>query len=490
MRGHELQPDDGHVHLRVVQQRDHGFAQQLGPRDELARHVHRVAGRAEGRHHAGQPLLRVGGQRGHGQAHLLGPVGHHHARATRLRGDAQAEARAGARLRERLQHVQHLLLVARAQHAVLADHGVEDRVFHGQRARVRGRGARARGHAPDLGQHQRLAQFAAALCEPHQAFAIGQAFEVAGRHANARILHHGQHELGELQVGLVARVDEVAQAQTALAHERGDGRAERAGLRDEGDRPRAGLAVGVLAEGGVDVLERVDEAQAVGAAQQHAGTPRGLGQALLERAAGLAHLAEARAEHHGRRHAARTQGFDAGHDLAGRHGHDGQVHAPLVTIRQARDVGAAGQARDLAVLGVDRQDGAAIALVDQVLERAAVDLGQVGRGADDGDLAWVDHARDGRGAGQKSCHVRCPVRAAGRARRAWPAGIRVAAEQAVPVAAAERAPPGRWRRPLAKGVGGATRSARRLGDVIRMRRCRFVRGPGPARGCRACLPAC
>lgn len=45
---------------------------------------------------------------------------------------------------------------------------------------------------------------AAALGEPHQGDAVGQPFQIARRHLDARVLDDRHHQLGEIEVHLVA----------------------------------------------------------------------------------------------------------------------------------------------------------------------------------------------------------------------------------------------------------------------------------------------
>src|SRR3546814_2319184 len=63
----------------------------------------------------------------------------------------------------------------------------------------------------------------------------------------------------EIDIAFVAGIDEVAEAKTAPAGERGDRRAKGARLGDEADRPCRRLAGAVLGEGGEDLLEAVQE---------------------------------------------------------------------------------------------------------------------------------------------------------------------------------------------------------------------------------------
>ena len=390
MRGHQLQPDDADVHVRIVHQGDHGFAQQLGARDELAGDVDRIAGGAEGRHHGGEPRLCRGAKRRHREADFLGAVRHHDAGATRLRRDAETIAFGDAFTGQRLQHVEHLLFVAGAQHAELADDRVEHRIGHRQRAGVRRGGAHAGGHAADFGEHQRLLQFLAAAGEPDQLLPVFEALEITGRDPHARVLDHGHHQLGKGDVGLVAGVDEIAESQAALTHQRGDSGAEGAGLRDEGDGAGRRRAVRVLAEGRVDILKGVDEAQAVGAAQHHAERLGLFRQRLFHRFAGRAHFAEAGGEDHHRADAALAERFDVLQDVVRRHGDDRQIGG----LGQRFDRRVTGDAGDLRILRVNKENAAVVALADQVLERPAADLGEVGGSANDGDAARIDQPRD------------------------------------------------------------------------------------------------
>ncbi len=293
---------------------------------------------------------------------------------------------------EHVDHVEHVLLVARAQDAVLPGEPVEHAVLARERAGVRGRGARARLAAAHLGDHDRLARVHRARGQREQAGAVLEAFDIAAAHADARVGEHLVHDLHDRGVALVAGVDEIAQAQVAAPRERGDGRAEGARLRDEGHRTGGDVTRTELAEGGDRAVEGVDQAQAVGAAQAHATFARSREQVGFQCAARLAHLAEARAVDDGRGHALATQRADLVDHQPRGHGDDGHVHR----AGDGLDVRIAGQVADAVVLGVDRVDLPRVALVEQELERAAVELLQVAGAAEDGDGGRRDQRADGR----------------------------------------------------------------------------------------------
>ena len=281
MGGHQLQPDDANVHIGVVHQRDNRLAQQLWSRHKLTGDVHRIAGGTECRHHLGQPGLRRCQQFRHGQPHFFGAIGHHHTGPARLGGDAQTASGRHPWLAQRLQHVEHLLFIARTEHTVLAYHRVKHGVFHRHRAGVRGRRPSTGRHASDLGQHQGFAQRLTTLSQAHQRRAIGEPFEIARSDANSRVLDEVGHDLAECEVDFVAGVDEVAQAQAALAHQGGNGGAESPGLADKRDRPRSSRAICVLTECGVHVVKSVDKAETVWPAQHHPCRPRAFSQQRL-----------------------------------------------------------------------------------------------------------------------------------------------------------------------------------------------------------------
>src|SRR5690606_979995 len=133
--------------------------------------------------------------------------------------------------------------------------------------------------------------------EADQFGAVLEALDIAGANPDAAVLQHGAHDLGERDVRLVARVDEVAEAEAAAARERGDRGAESARLGNESDRTRRGRPVSVLAEGRDHPLERIHEAEAIRTADAHAGGA-GIGlQARFQARAFRAHLGEAGAEH-------------------------------------------------------------------------------------------------------------------------------------------------------------------------------------------------
>ena len=155
----------------------------------------------------------------------------------------------------------------------------------------------------------------------------------------------------------------------------------RGGLRDETDRPRRRCAVRILPESRDDALKCVNESQAVRSAQTHPGCARDCGDLRFERAPVLAEFGETGTEDDDR--------FDtAGAKLAQycSHGLCGDRHDRKVDrSRDVCDGGVTNDAADDGILRIHRVELAAIAFVEEMLERPAVDSREIGRRADDGD---------------------------------------------------------------------------------------------------------
>src|SRR5262249_27745662 len=144
--------------------------------------------------------------------------------------------------------------------------GAVDLVGPYQRARVRARRFLADGRAADLEKHDRLAGRQGPSQCGGQLAAVAHAFDVPGDDAGARIVHEVVAEIGEVEIGLVAGADEVADLDAGGAAHGDDRGAQRAALGDEGNRTRLHRLIEGLADGGHDRIPEVHAADRVGAA--------------------------------------------------------------------------------------------------------------------------------------------------------------------------------------------------------------------------------
>ena len=209
---------------------------------------------------------------------------------------------------------------------------------------------------------------------------------------------HGHHlgvvvllEIGEqvvlVQVGLVAQADDGGDPQPGGTAEADDGHAHAAAL---GRQRHRSLDVVGGAERRAQVGGRVVEAVDVGSHDAHVVLAR-LRQKLRLHLL-LAHLGEARRDHHRARNALLPHlGHGGGAELGG-HREDGHVHLAGDVL----DALVALLPEDLVGPGIDRVELAGVAAVDDVLHHRVADLPFPVRGADDRHGPGVHDALHGR----------------------------------------------------------------------------------------------
>ena len=383
---HQPEVEDPGVDLRVFEHQRQRLHQELRIGDELRRDVDRVPDRAERGHDSPQRVPRGLAQLGDAEAELLAAIGHQDAGAAGLGDDPDARARRQRAAREGGDEVEELLVVPGPDDPRLAEDAAVHAVRPGERSRVRRCRASPRPRARDLHHHDRLAEGKRARRGGHDLAAVLQSLDVAGHHPDPRVLDHVGEEVAQVEVGLVAAVDEIAERESALARELEDRGAEGPALGDEADRSRRRLALSGLAEGRHHPVEGVHEAERVGAEEPEAALARERRRLPLERPSLLAHLAESRAEHHRRPHLARGAVPERRRHARGRHRHDREVDGrrDRAHARIAREAG------ERSVLRVHGEDPARVALVEEELERSPVDLHEVLGGPDDGDGARAE----------------------------------------------------------------------------------------------------
>ena len=245
-------------------------------------------------------------------------------------------------------------------------------------------------------QHDRLAGFARLRRQAKEERGASDLLHIHRDHARLRVGDEvGEHVLDahhRFVAGRHRRGQRLATADEGVAQVGGHGAAlgQHADPRTTGARVRRDRFEGQRYAG----LE-VGEAHAVGAEQQHAGSPGDVGQLLLLRAALVAGFGVAgRVDHHGA-------------DLAGGAGADGvehtrfgdRQHGDIDARRQIVDRLHAGTGVDLGAAAAHEVDRARVAELLEVGEHEAAEGARVGRRADDRNRAGLEQAGDGTGLG-------------------------------------------------------------------------------------------
>jgi hypothetical protein len=177
-------------------------------------------------------------------------------------------------------------------HAELLQHRREHPVVGGQRAGVRGGRAGAQTGPPDLAQHDRLAPAQRLPGEGGEPLRPPDALHEQRHDPGALVVEQVLHHLGDGERGLVAHRDEVADPDVAGAQVLQHEDAQRAALQQQPDAAAHDLGRHRLAERH-HVVDRVDEAEVVGAEQHLPVLRRLLSQALLAGTTLRPRLAEA-----------------------------------------------------------------------------------------------------------------------------------------------------------------------------------------------------
>ena len=256
--------------------------------------VDRVVEGRRRRERAAQRVDGLGHQPREREARLGAGVGGHDGGPARVRDDRKSGRCRHGLPREGLGHAEELLGVAGTQHAG----GGEGRLVRGVRTRrgcpcARRRRARLLGRARFQQDDRRGADTLAR--RPHESRTVDDRFEVAGDHARGRVGVERVEEVGLGEVRAVAERDEPGQS-TAAARPVEDGRAERPRLCDDRDRA---LARHDACKGGVQVVPRYDQAQAVGPEQPQTVFGRLRDYRMLQGDARGARLLETGGQHDG-----------------------------------------------------------------------------------------------------------------------------------------------------------------------------------------------
>ena len=218
-----------------------GVAGRIG----VAQHVDRIAVAPGRRQERIEARARVGRQRRQLAAMGDERVGREHARTARVGDHGQPRSARPRLLTQHLRHVEDVADLAHAQHADAPKGRIEHLVRAGERARVRGGGARGRLGAPRLDDDDRLRQRHFARRREKTARVVADRLHVKDDRARARIV--------------AEVVDEVTPTDV-----------EHGPQRDEGTEPQLNL-------------EATSRGSRSAARRSGSGTPRCLGEPSLPR---------------------------------------------------------------------------------------------------------------------------------------------------------------------------------------------------------------
>ena len=285
----------------------------------------------------------------------------------------------------------HVVGIVREDRAFLPADGREDVVGAGQAGRVRAGRLHPGVGASGLHDEHRLAGLPRRGERRAEARSVEQPLEVHADRLGARLVDHVLDEVADLEIGLVAERDAVAEAEAVGAGAVEDRDHQGAALADETDRPVV-QPLGVEHDRRAErqPVVRHDQSHAVRPDEPDAGAPRDLHELGLTGGAVGAGLGEAGGDD--------DAAADAG---LGRLAHAlderGRWHRENRDVgrrrhRGDRRVGAASE--HLGAAQIDRVDVAAEAVAHQEPHDAPAELVAAVRGAEDGDRAWMQDARD------------------------------------------------------------------------------------------------
>ena len=352
--------------------------------------IERIADDAAGAEHLCQLLGRVRAERRKIQAGRIERVDQQAALAAgqRHRGEAVALRRLG--MHETFGGLDQFVEPADADHAFARRDRVEGFDRAGERAGMRHRGGAAALGGAELQRDDGLAGGARGLAGLAKHFRVPHAFEIDHDDADRRIGGEIGHQVRRLEAGLVAGRDHVADADAAIFQRLADRHHDRAGLA--GNRHRACFhGDDAVVDIGEQLFARAQIAEAVRAGDGKAGLLHGLLQFDRQPLAFLVlQFAEARGDDGGGARAGGGGVADHLHRETRRHQHQHVIGL----FRQAGEILVAGHAPDRFALGVDREQPAFVLVLDQVVPDAlGIVAGLVG-GADQHDVARVQHRMD------------------------------------------------------------------------------------------------
>ena len=252
---------------------------------------------------------------------------------------------------------------------------------------MRHRGGAAAFGGAELERDHGFSSGARGLAGLAEHFRVPHAFEIDHDDANARISREIAHQIGRLEAGLVARRNHVADADAAIFQRLADRHHDRAGL--PGDRHGTCLhGDDAVVDIGEQVFAGAQIAEAVRAGDGEAGLFHGLFQFGREPLALLVlQFAEARGDDGGGTRAGSRGVADHLHGETRRHQHQHVVGL----FGKAGKILVAGHAPDRFALGVDRKEPAFVLVFDQIVPDALGIVARLVGGADQHDVARVQH---------------------------------------------------------------------------------------------------
>ena len=196
-----------------------------------------VDGRGRGREVRRHRISQAGGEVRHREASVLGDV----------RGDRRVSAavgehrdpvavRAGHRA-ERREHVGHLLRRVHSDDARLVAGGIHDRGRRHHRAGVRLRLSSGGLAAPDRQQHDGLTGVGRLTRGGDETSAVAEVLGVHRDSVRARMIDAPEHEIGRIEIGLVAQGRKAREAELVLDEQLSELERQVAALRQEGNAP-------------------------------------------------------------------------------------------------------------------------------------------------------------------------------------------------------------------------------------------------------------
>ena len=262
-----------------------------------------------------------------------------------------------------------------AHDARLAAGGGDHRVARHERARVRGRAARAGGRAAAVEQDHGLlpCRCASGLDE---GTAVGDVLGVDRDRPGGLVAREVLDQVGQPHIGLIADRGEAREAEPAALEQHAELDRQVARLRDQADGARR---IGVGRD--VELRERVVHADAVGPEHDGARAAHPRDEGALAGAAGLARLGEARGDHDQRARALCQRFLDGLLEARLGDGDDDGLDLPA-GVGEAREQ---GMAVDLAAAAVDQVHGPAVRAAQRVAREPVAPLAGIRRGAQHGD---------------------------------------------------------------------------------------------------------
>jgi hypothetical protein len=245
--------------------------------------------------------------------------------------------------------------------------------------------------AADLARNDALAARLRLFDGGEKTPAVIDALDEQRNDVRARVFRQVFDKIGDIEVGLVANRDAVAEADFFILREVEQHARDAAALNQKGDV--AGREFRAIERaGGPDdeLIEHVHIAVAVGPTDANPRFAREGAEPLLQPLAVLARLGEARVQDEHGADAPRAAVLQRVEEPAVRHHHDRDVDR----LRNVADVRISPDALDFRPVRIDGKDRALELRFEQMLEHAPGKLIGVVRRADDGDRARIEHSLD------------------------------------------------------------------------------------------------